>query len=68
MMCRFGLKGKIDVTVAIRERRKQSKAVLTEKVPLELKTGKMSYQQGTIEHRAQVLYSYALQPHNYLCG
>lgn len=55
---RFGLKGKVDVTVNLKETRgrgKQSEQVTTHHVPLELKTGKMFHKQGTIEHRAQVM-------------
>ena len=52
---RFGLKGKVDVTVNVRERRGMSgDCVSSKRVPLELKTGKMHRKQGTIEHRAQV--------------
>ncbi len=45
------------MTVNIKEKRgarKQSEVVITERVPLELKTGKVFRKQGTIEHRAQV--------------
>lgn len=41
------------MTVTLKERR-GAKVVVTERMPLELKTGKMQYRQGTIEHRAQV--------------
>lgn len=51
---RFGLKGKVDVTVSLKEQRNHGKVVVAEKVPLELKTGRMFYKQGTVEHRAQV--------------
>lgn len=54
---RFGLKGKVDVTVSLKERRGKggrSEVVTSKVVPLELKTGKMFHKQGTIEHRAQV--------------
>lgn len=51
---RFGLKGKVDVTVRLKEKRDGMASVEVNRVPLELKTGKMFRQQGTIEHRAQV--------------
>ena len=65
---RYGLKGKVDVTVTIDETsdmntRGHSSPTVQEDVtppvrnvrlPLELKTGKMFRKQGTIEHRAQV--------------
>ena len=52
---RFGLKGKVDVTVNMRERRGVGGVCVSSKrVPLELKTGKMYRKQGTTEHRAQV--------------
>lgn len=46
----------MDLTVTLRERRGKggSEEVVTERMPLELKTGKMHSKQGTIEHRAQV--------------
>ncbi len=52
-LCRYGLKGKVDVSVTVKERRK-SLTTETTRVPLELKTGKMFRTQGTIQHRAQV--------------
>lgn len=54
LLCRFGLKGKVDVTVTMRERRGGGSRCASHRVPLELKTGKMHRKQGTIEHRAQV--------------
>lgn len=54
--CRFGLKGKVDVTLTMREKRGTS--TLSHRVPLELKTGKMHRKQGTVEHRAQVGCTY----------
>ena len=67
---RYGLKGKVDVTVAIEETsdmntRGHSSPTVQEditppvrnvRLPLELKTGKMFRKQGTIEHRAQVIF------------
>ena len=56
---RYGLKGKVDVSVTIKERRK-SLTTETTRVPLELKTGKMFRTQGTIQHRAQVRVPYRI--------
>ena len=53
---RYGLKGKVDVTVALRERTVKGQVMHTKRVPLELKTGKMVYKQGSVEHNAQVCY------------
>ncbi len=52
IQCRFGLKGKVDVTVKVKERRCLHNEVKT--MPLELKTGKVYNEAGTVEHRAQV--------------
>ncbi|XP_047126178.1 DNA replication ATP-dependent helicase/nuclease DNA2 isoform X2 [Hydra vulgaris] len=49
---RLGLKGKIDVSVELIVHRKPKKNKYI--VPLELKTGKMFSEAGSIEHRAQV--------------
>ena len=60
---RYGLKGRVDVSVSIKERRRVNlescaeATTVTSRVPLELKTGKMFRKQGTIEHRAQVQYN-----------
>ena len=57
---RYGLKGRVDVSVSVKERRQVNQescleaTTVTSRVPLELKTGKMFRKQGTIEHRAQV--------------
>lgn len=51
------MKGKVDLTVAMKERRRGmgGDSVLSHsRVPLELKTGKMYRKLGTVEHRAQV--------------
>ena len=56
-LCRYGLKGKVDVTVGLKERRGAEgdrEVTFTRRVPLEIKTGKMNYNQRSIEHRAQV--------------
>ena len=45
------------MTVTIGERRgRGGVSTASRRVPLELKTGKMYRKQGTVEHRAQVLY------------
>ena len=56
MWYRFGIKGLVDVTVELKEKRRGAAedAAVIQRVPLELKTGKMFRKQGTIEHRAQV--------------
>ena len=57
MLCnsRYGLKGRVDVTVEMRERRGVARETVTcHRVPVELKTGKVHCKQGTVEHRAQV--------------
>ena len=50
---RFGLKGKIDATVNVKERRGNEVKIMR-RLPLELKTGKVYNEAGTVEHRAQV--------------
>ena len=42
------------MTVRLKEKREGTASVELNRVPLELKTGKMFRKQGTIEHRAQV--------------
>lgn len=42
------------MTVTLKEKRGAGEVVVTKRMPLELKTGKMHYSQGTNEHRAQV--------------
>ncbi|KAL5457050.1 hypothetical protein EMCRGX_G034285 [Ephydatia muelleri] len=57
---RYGLKGKVDVTVTLKDHRNGTRSA-TKRVPLELKTGKMYNSRGSVEHRAQVmLYSLML--------
>ena len=52
---RFGLKGKVDVTVSVKERRTlHGEVKIMRRLPLELKTGKVYNEAGTVEHRAQV--------------
>jgi len=57
-LTRYGLKGKVDVSVTIAEGSLLNRFDVGERklnrVPLELKTGKLFRKQGTIEHRAQV--------------
>ena len=50
--CRFGIKGKIDLTVETHLKEEKSKKIL----PLELKTGKPSY---SVEHKGQVCSHYS---------
>ena len=65
--CRFGLKGKVDVTLTMGERRgRGGERVLSHRVPLELKTGKMYRKQGTVEHRAQVSHCMHMYMYMYL--
>ena len=58
------MKGKVDVTVAMEERRRgmgRDSGLSHGRVPLELKTGKMYRKQGTVEHRAQVEFLHVRQ-------
>lgn len=51
---RYGVKGKVDVTVTLKDLRSGTCSE-AKCAPLELKTGKMYNARGSIEHRAQVL-------------
>ena len=54
----YGLKGKIDASIAVKIRKRScNKKDSTQelRIPFELKSGKMAYAKGSIEHRAQVM-------------
>ena len=48
---RFGVKGKIDLTVKVKIQGERGKGSTEKVMPLELKTGKASY---SVEHKGQV--------------
>ena len=50
------MKGKVDATVSVKERR-GNEVKMMRGLPLELKTGKVYNEAGTVEHRAQVCYN-----------
>ena len=51
-MSRYGVKGKIDLTLDVKIRKNASEAWNRKRMPLELKTGKASF---SVEHKGQVL-------------
>ncbi|KAI6659322.1 DNA replication ATP-dependent helicase/nuclease DNA2 [Oopsacas minuta] len=67
----YGLKGKIDVSMAVKIHRQSidkisSNSLQDYKIPFELKSGKMTHSKGSNEHRAQVML-YTLMMSERLC-